>query len=77
MSDERLTDDEQLLKDRSYSPSSDRETEALQRDPERPDAEVEAGDRVRALPGTGGPDDEGDVEVSAEEVDLPRDEGAH
>jgi len=72
-----LSDDDQLRKDRSYSPSSGRETEAMQHDPEESDAARDAGDRVRALPGTGGPDDVGDVEVPDDEVHMPRDEGTH
>jgi hypothetical protein len=72
-----LSDDDQLLKDRSYSPSSGRETEVMQSDPEESDAARDAGDRVQALPGTGGPDDVGDVEVPDDELNMPRDEGTH
>jgi hypothetical protein len=55
-------------KDMRYSPASDTDTEELQDDqPDSPaldDPEIDA-DAVNVLPGTGGPDDEGDV-------DLPR-----
>ncbi len=47
---DHLRDAEQTAKDRSYSPSSDRETAAKQ--------DGTAGNRVP--PGTGGPDDSGD-----------------
>ncbi|MGN6325597.1 hypothetical protein [Pseudolysinimonas sp.] len=72
-----LSDDDQLRKDRSYSPSSGRETDAMQNDPEESNAARDAGDRVQALPGTGGPDDVGDVDVPDDEVNMPRDEGTH
>mgnify|MGYP000892273043 CR=1 FL=1 len=58
---EALNDEEQTAKDVSYSPASETETQAKQdapvvsRDPDVDD------DDVRVLPGTGGPDDPGDV----------------
>jgi len=60
--DDSLSDEELTTKDRSYSPSSERETEAKQEDA---DASGDAGLR----PGTGGPDDVGDLPVP-EEDDL-------
>jgi len=55
---------EQVRKDTSYSPSSARETRNLQRDgegsPALDDPEIDE-EQVRLLPGTGGPDDPGDV----------------
>lgn len=70
-----ISDDEHLKKDRSYAPSSGRETERLQDDQDPPD-DVDASE-VRQLPGTGGPDDSGDVEVDESEIRMPRDSGAH
>ncbi|MDN4613066.1 hypothetical protein P5G50_01265 [Leifsonia sp. F6_8S_P_1B] len=52
-----LGDRDLTAKDRSYSPSSERETAAKQDDP--------TGDDV--MPGTGGPDDTGDVDVPPED----------
>lgn len=56
-----LTDEEQSEKDMSYSPASETETQAKQdapADPRDPDVDPDA---VKVLPGTGGPDDPGDV----------------
>jgi hypothetical protein len=58
-----LSDDEQIRKDRSYSPSSGRDTEQLQDHPDDSpalDQEVDDDD-VTVLPGAGGPDDVGDT----------------
>jgi len=54
-------DDDSLEKDMEYSPASDTDTEAKQKEP--------AGDAVK--PGTGGPDDSGDLPdgVAAEAMD--------
>ena len=69
-----LTDAEQTRKDVSYSPGSETETAAKQADPlpDGVDDDIDAS-RVRAVPGTGGPDDAGDVELSPEEVQEIRD----
>jgi hypothetical protein len=67
-------------KDVSYSPSSDRETEERQQSPQDSPATADADidqDAVTALPGTGGPDDDGEVDVEGEPIDIPRDTGAH
>ena len=67
-----LTDAEQTRKDVSYSPASEAETAAKQDDPL---PETVAGDedidtaRINAVPGTGGPDDAGDVELDPEDVE--------
>ena len=68
------SDEESRLKDTSYSPGSDREQEVRnspggqtgmpQRDP---DIDEEA---VNLLPGTGGPDDQGDIDVPGDEFNL-------
>lgn len=61
-----LGEQEQLRKDTSYSPGSESETSAKQDDaddePKWPGGEP-IPDEVKVKPGTGGPDDEGDVEV--------------
>jgi hypothetical protein len=67
-----LSDDDQMRKDVSYSPSSEAETESKQEDPlpETLDEDIDA-DRVNTVPGTGGPDDPGDVDVDSGELNLP------
>jgi hypothetical protein len=56
-----------IEKDKSYSPGSDTDTEQLQDDavdsPAFDDPDIDQ-DAVKVLPGTGGPDDEGDIEFS-------------
>ena len=61
-----------LRKDMSYSPASESETRAKQRDPlpDTVDDEIDPND-VRVVPGTGGPDDTGDVDVDPSELNLP------
>jgi hypothetical protein len=53
-------------KDTAYSPGSDTDTQRLQdapsSSPALDDPEIDAS-AVKVLPGTGGPDDEGDVEL--------------
>jgi hypothetical protein len=74
LGDEALTD-----KDTSYSPASETETERKQEEPRDSRAleqDVDAS-QVDVLPGTGGPDDVGDVDVSDDDLNLPRDTGAH
>jgi hypothetical protein len=65
-------------KDTSYSPSSGRETEEAQRSPRHSAAtsDIDA-DAVQTLPGTGGPDDNGSVDVPPDELHPPRDRRAH
>lgn len=67
-----LTEQESLRKDMSYSPASETETQRKQEDPlpETVDDDIDA-DAVRAVPGTGGPDDTGDVDVDPDDLDLP------
>ena len=67
-----LSDAEQTGKDVSYSPSSGQETEQLQASSDSAaldDPDIDAED-VNVLPGTGGPDDVGDVDVDPGEIDL-------
>jgi hypothetical protein len=65
-----LSDAEQTRKDVSESPASETETAAKQADPlpDGVDDDIDES-RIRAVPGTGGPDDTGDVELGLEEVD--------
>lgn len=64
-------DDDTVRKDVSYSPSSGRETERAQDQPsssshlDDPDIDDEA---VNSLPGAGGPDDAGDIDVDDEAI---------
>ena len=60
-----MSDDKDSVdKDTVYSPGSDTDTDRLQdapaSSPALDDPEIDA-DAVKVLPGTGGPDDEGDV----------------
>lgn len=59
-------------KDTNNAPNSIDSTEELQRDPQGSpalDQDVDD-DAVKTLPGTGGPDDEGDVEVDPDDLRL-------
>lgn len=69
---------EQLDRDTAYSPGSERETRSRQRrpassraveDPAVPD------EKVKLVPGTGGPDDSGDVEVNPDDLHLDAEPG--
>ena len=66
------SESEQVRKDMTYSPASETETQHKQDDPlpETVDDDIRAED-VRAVPGTGGPDDVGDVDVDAADLNLP------
>ncbi|WP_309104036.1 hypothetical protein [Microbacterium sp.] len=61
-----------VRKDMSYSPASETETQQKQRDPlpETLDDDIDPDD-VRVTPGTGGPDDVGDVEVDPDDLNMP------
>ncbi|MEJ3406054.1 hypothetical protein WDJ51_15070 [Rathayibacter sp. YIM 133350] len=66
-----LDDEELTRKDRSYSPASETETGLRQNEP-FDTGEAEPGDPVvRAAPGTGGPDDAGDIEVDPADLNMP------
>lgn len=64
-------DDGTVRKDMSYSPSSGRENERAQDDPrtsahlDDPDIDESA---VKSVPGVGGPDDAGDIDVDDEAI---------
>ena len=73
-----LDDESQTKKDVSYSPASDQETTERQKSPTQSPATQDVDpDAVGTLPGTGGPDDTGDVSADPDEFDLPRDRGPH
>lgn len=62
-----MSDEKDIIeKDKRYSPGSDTDTDALQDDPSGSpaldDPEIDQS-AVKVLPGTGGPDDEGDIEL--------------
>lgn len=65
-----LSATEQTRKDVSYSPASEAETAAKQAEtvPEELDDDIDSS-RIRAVPGTGGPDDAGDIDMSPGEVE--------
>ena len=56
-------DSDQTGKDTSYSPASEAETQSKQRDPVPTTIDPDAAEKVNVTPGTGGPDDEGDIEA--------------
>ena len=64
-------EDNDLDKDTNYSPASDTDTKRLQNQdsPAFDDEEIDES-AVKSLPGTGGPDDEGDIEVDPRELNI-------
>jgi hypothetical protein len=67
-----LEDDELIRKDVSYSPGSEAETAAKQADPMPPELDEDIDEsQIKAVPGTGGPDDAGDVDVDPGDLNLP------
>ena len=71
MSGTDLGDNDQTRKDTVYSPASETETQAKQADTTPSKLDPDIADRVNVAPGTGGPDDAGDVEVNEEDINLP------
>jgi len=69
LNDDDLTANEQLEKDVSYSPGSETETQVKQ-DDQSSHTDVDT-QQVKTLPGTGGPDDSGDVEVDPADIHIP------
>lgn len=64
---------ETVRKDRSYSPASESETEEKQNTeglPETVDDDIDP-EQVHVTPGTGGPDDVGDIDVDPGDLHLP------
>ncbi len=70
---EHPSEDESIERDTVYSPASESEMQERQRDPAQSeateDADIDA-DAVKVLPGTGGPDDTGDVDVDPGDIDF-------
>jgi hypothetical protein len=63
-------DEDTVQKDMSYSPASGRETEEAQKNPESThldDPDIDES-QVKTLPGEGGPDDVGEVDVDEEAI---------
>lgn len=64
-------DDETVQKDVRYSPSSGRETHRAQQKPEDSahltDPEIDTA-AVKSVPGVGGPDDAGDIDVDVDDL---------
>ncbi|MDF2444511.1 MAG: hypothetical protein JWR01_2714 [Subtercola sp.] len=71
-----ISERDQTALDRVNSPQSEDETEVLQdeavADSDGVDAETDVAD-IQVLPGTGGPDDVGDIEVDPSELNLSGD----
>ena len=67
-----LSERESLRKDTSYSPASETETRHKQDDPlpDTIDHDIDAS-AITVVPGTGGPDDTGDVDVDPEDLHIP------
>lgn len=70
--DSGLPESDAVRKDRAYTPGSESETQHKQQRPipETVDEDIDPDD-VRVVPGTGGPDDVGDVDVDPDDVNLP------
>ncbi|WP_238706999.1 hypothetical protein [Microbacterium lushaniae] len=69
---EALPESQAVRKDMSYSPASESDTQHKQDDPlpDTIDDDIDPDD-IRAVPGTGGPDDVGDVDVDPEDLNMP------
>lgn len=61
-----------VRKDMSYSPGSESETQQKQQEgsPAALDDDIDP-DQVQVAPGTGGPDDVGEVDVDPDDLNLP------
>ncbi|SFI21718.1 MULTISPECIES: hypothetical protein [Microbacterium] len=66
-----IPESDAVRKDISYSPSSERETAQKQGDDrgDLPD-DIDAS-QVQVAPGTGGPDDAGDIDVDPDDLNMP------
>jgi len=79
---EHPSENDSIERDTVYSPSSDEETRERQEDPRESPATTDPDvneDDVTVLPGTGGPDDSGDIEVDPEDInfdEIRRDDSA-
>ena len=63
---------EAVARDTTYSPGSETETQHKQQEPlpDTVDADIDPDD-VQVVPGTGGPDDSGDVDVDPGDLNVP------
>ncbi|MFG6476444.1 hypothetical protein ACFXP7_08645 [Microbacterium sp. P06] len=70
--DTGLSSADAVRKDRTYGPASDTETAQKQDETlsDNVDPDIDA-DQVQVAPGTGGPDDIGEVEVDPADLNLP------
>ena len=70
---EHPSEDDATERDTVYSPASDQETRSRQADPDESaataDDEIDESG-VKVLPGTGGPDDVGDVDVNPDDINF-------
>lgn len=68
-----LSEKDSVEKDTTYTPGSETETAAKQDGPTLPasvDDDIDPDD-VHVVPGTGGPDDVGDVDVDPADLNMP------
>lgn len=67
----KRTEEQGVRADMTYSPASETETARKQEDrlPEGIDDDIDA-DQIKVAPGTGGPDDAGDVDVDPDDLNL-------
>jgi len=67
-----LSEADAVRKDMTYSPASETETQHKQDDPlpDGVDDDIDPDD-IRVVPGAGGPDDAGDVDVDPEDLHMP------
>ncbi|TQO22792.1 hypothetical protein [Paramicrobacterium agarici] len=66
-----LDDTEHVEKDTAYTPGSEQEQEYKQKDPVPDTIDDDVDQNVEVAPGTGGPDDQGDVDVDPDDINLP------
>lgn len=67
-----LSEADAVRKDRSYSPASETETEQKQNETlaDSVDDDIDP-EQVQVAPGTGGPDDVGEIEVDPADLNMP------
>lgn len=66
-----LSEPDAVRKDMRYSPGSDSEIQEKQDEPaESADPDIDD-EQIVTLPGTGGPDDVGEVQVSEDDLNMP------
>ncbi len=66
------SEDSDVRKDTAYSPGSESETQQKQDEVVSPEVDDSIDEsKVQVAPGTGGPDDVGEIEVDPEDINLP------